>query len=96
LSAEDGGRPLVFCPADFMKTVEPFVDEHPLPHTWAATSDSIAARLARLVSARELVLLKSCDPPAAGAGVSGYVDACFHQASVGIAQVRLANLRAET
>ena len=32
-----------------------------VPHCWQATSDSLAARLATLVKARELILLKSID-----------------------------------
>jgi aspartokinase-like uncharacterized kinase len=52
-----------------------------LPHTWAATSDSVAARLAALLGARELVLLKSTPPPPVAdweeAGRLGFVDSVF-------------------
>jgi hypothetical protein len=50
-----------------------------LPHAWAATSDSLAARVAVVCGARRLVLLKSVTvPPAVGwaeAGRLGLVDA---------------------
>ena len=35
----------------------------PLPHSWSATSDSLAARVAVRLEARKLVLLKSTDIP---------------------------------
>ncbi len=69
-----------------------------LPHGWSVTSDSIAARLAEAVSADELVLLKSVDPPAeATLGqlvASGMIDSFFLQAAAGLTgRVRVANLR---
>lgn len=54
-----------FCRADE-------TDQEHLPHSWKATSDSVAARVARVARADRLILLKSCDP-----GGSDYVDHCF-------------------
>jgi aspartokinase-like uncharacterized kinase len=58
--------------------------DHPaeaLPHAWAVTSDSVAARVAVAAGARELILLKSLTiPPDFGwdeAARNGYVDAAF-------------------
>ncbi|MCI0458761.1 MAG: hypothetical protein L0Z62_17520 [Gemmataceae bacterium] len=52
-----------------------------LPHCWAVTSDSLAARVARLARARQLILLKSIDfPPETAwpeAHQRGWVDAYF-------------------
>lgn len=68
-----------------------------LPKTWDVTSDSIAARVARDLDARELVLLKSADCPATAddhekLGELGYVDPYFATAAKGI-PVRFVNLR---
>jgi 5-(aminomethyl)-3-furanmethanol phosphate kinase len=93
------------CPQQRLAIVDPwrFVHEEdpkfsatPLPESWDVTSDSIAARLAQLTSADELVLLKSASAPAAVLPelvAAGYVDRYFSQAVVGIPQVRLVNLR---
>jgi aspartokinase-like uncharacterized kinase len=71
-----------------------------LPHSWAVTSDALAARVAVVADARSLVLLKSTSIPDvvdwAEAGRLGLVDAMFaevlHQASHN-PQVRIVNLR---
>lgn len=69
----------------------------PLPAGWQVTSDSIAARLAQLCGAAELVLLKSALPADAtlmAAANCGYVDAFFPRA-VTVLYVRCVNLRDE-
>ena len=66
-----------------------------LPCTWDATSDAIAARVARCVEAGELVLLKSALPDTVDRvswSESGYVDACFVRSAAGL-PVRCVNLR---
>jgi 5-(aminomethyl)-3-furanmethanol phosphate kinase len=54
-----------------------------LPHCWKATSDSLAARVAVVCRARELILLKSAtireNITMSEATQCGYVDACFAQ-----------------
>jgi 5-(aminomethyl)-3-furanmethanol phosphate kinase len=71
----------------------------PLPHSWDVTSDSIAARLAVLAGADELVLLKSGLPTdsltLAQAAETGYVDRYFPVAAAGVPRVRCVNLRAD-
>ena len=88
------GRAVVFCPAQFLREVEPTSGLPRLPQTWDVTSDSLAARLAEALGARELVLLKSSDPPATGLAGTDYVDAYFAEASRNIPTVRFVNLRA--
>jgi 5-(aminomethyl)-3-furanmethanol phosphate kinase len=54
-----------------------------LPHRWQVTSDSLAARAATLLTARELILLKSVDWSGADwaeAGRAGVVDGYFADA----------------
>jgi aspartokinase-like uncharacterized kinase len=70
----------------------------PLPASWQVTSDSIAARLARTLSASELVLLKSALPDRCGKLADliavGYVDRYFQRAGGGAVPIRCVNLRA--
>ena len=67
-----------------------------LPCNWEVTSDSIASRVATLVEARELVLLKSTLPSGPANreswSRSGFVDAHFPFVSKGL-HVRAVNLR---
>ncbi|MAG94569.1 MAG: uridylate kinase [Planctomycetaceae bacterium] len=68
-----------------------------LPHTWDATSDSIAAWVSLCWPARELVLLKSVDLPDATttqqASEAKLVDACFPRFAARIESVAWINLR---
>lgn len=77
------GRLTLFDPWSFLRAVEPRLPGTRLPETWDVTSDAIAARLAIVLGADELVLLKSVLPaPAADIGqlaASGYVDRFFPQ-----------------
>lgn len=90
------GGAFVFAPTRFLKENEADLDGCPLPHDWSVTTDSIAARIAGLLMADELVLLKSSPPPPSGdvetwAGAD-YVDAYFPKACSGLS-VRAVNLR---
>ena len=55
-----------------------------LPHSWDVTSDSLAARVALLLGARRLILLKSTPPPKDADGLTtvpeGIVDRYFSHA----------------
>jgi len=71
-----------------------------LPHDWSVTSDSLAVRVAMLVNASELVLLKSSDwrgDDWVQATTAGVVDRYFTQAMTQISTTlttRIVNLRA--
>ena len=87
---------IVFDPADFLRHHDPHLPGSELPHNWTVTSDSIAARLAQTLPADELVLLKSCDPPAISLSAlarSGYIDEQFPKMDLGRTTLRLINLR---
>jgi aspartokinase-like uncharacterized kinase len=90
--------PLIFNPRQFLKAIEPALDGERLPECWDITSDSIAARIAQLMHARELVLLKSCLPAKEIATLeqvseSDYVDRAFNRFAAELPQVRFVNLR---
>lgn len=84
-------------PMRFMRDEEPNFPPPCLPVGWMVTSDSIAARLAQVLGAAELVLLKSRLPPlpvtAAAAAHVGYVDEYFPQAIPADCRVRYVNFR---
>jgi 5-(aminomethyl)-3-furanmethanol phosphate kinase len=94
------GALIAFCPREFLRRIEPDAAGPRLPHGWDATSDSIAARLADVLGAQELVLLKSALPPPEvttlqTAADVGYVDRCFPEFGRPLAVVRCCNLRSE-
>jgi aspartokinase-like uncharacterized kinase len=86
---------VVFDPREFLVHDEPGLPGEALPRNWSVTSDSIAARLAVLIGAEELVLLKSADAPPSlllsDFATAGYVDRYFPQA-MAEAKVRLSML----
>jgi dihydroneopterin aldolase len=91
------GRTIIFEVRQFLDQLEPKLPGRRLPENWTVTSDSIAARIACVVSAAELVLLKSCDLPEGAAheelAASNHVDPHFPEAVSGIPYVRWVNLR---
>jgi aspartokinase-like uncharacterized kinase len=73
-------RQTVFDVRQFLRGHESKLDGCILPHDWSVTSDSIAARLAEVLAADELVLLKSADPPCettTALANAGFVDRNF-------------------
>jgi len=71
---------VVFDAAPFLREQEAGLPGHLLPHDWSVTSDSIAARVAEVLAADELVLVKSANPPGgttAALANAGYVDHNF-------------------
>jgi len=94
LDASEGRQPTIFSPVQFLREIEATLPPRPLPHTWGVTSDSIAARIAQVLKASELVLLKSADPPEQATGQPPYVDDYFVTAAYSLKRVRFVNLRA--
>jgi hypothetical protein len=84
----------VYC---FLTSEEARADGESLPHSWQVTSDSIAARLAQVTRAGELVLLKSALPRRGATWPDvvheGLVDRYFPAAVTHVSQVRIVNLR---
>lgn len=83
---------------EFLRQHEPQLFGSRLPCDWSCTSDAIAARVAEVLRADELVLLKSVSYPAAttldAAATLGLVDGHFPTAAARLARVRWVNLRA--
>jgi aspartokinase-like uncharacterized kinase len=96
-TAVEKNRVVIFDPREFLRQREAERPGCVLPHTWGATSDSIAARVAEVLQADELVLLKSATAPAnatvADLAACGYVDSHFPRAARDLAQVQMVNLR---
>ncbi len=94
LRQSDGGLPQVFDVEQFMRADAAAAD--PLPCNWEVTSDSIAARVAVRLAAKELVLLKSTLPEDGSTrqqlALNGYLDRYFPLAAAGLT-ARVVNLR---
>ena len=99
VECETDRRPLlIFDPRRFLEAAESADCGPPLPHSWEATSDSIAAWIARRLDCDELVLLKSRLPAARVATLDDaaetmLVDRHFPGLAAPIGRVRLVNLR---
>ena len=83
----------------FLRDVEPAMPGDRLPESWDVTSDSIAARVARIVGAAELVLLKSALPDGSASpqamAEAGYVDRFYPRAAASLPRVRCVHLRSD-
>jgi aspartokinase-like uncharacterized kinase len=81
----------------FVRDEDARLSQVPLPCSWDVTSDSIAARLASLASASELVLLKSSLPEGAlnvhTLANTGYVDRYLPTAAATLQTIRCVDLR---
>ncbi len=99
---EPAASAFILKPCQWLLNDEPTAAGIPLPRSWDATTDSIAARLAGATSASELILLKSAALPSTSNdqetmlrewSSAGLVDPHFPQASATIPVVRMINLR---
>ena len=87
---------LIFDPREFLRHYEPTLPGCVLPHSWSVTTDSIAARLAEVLNADELILLKSTDVPHSSLTnlvSAGHIDAHFPTAATSLKAVRIINLK---
>lgn len=94
--ARPTARLVIVDPWRFIHDDDPRFSTAPLPESWDVTSDSIAARLAHVTTAAELVLLKSATAPMTELqqlSAADYVDGFFSQAARGLPHIRLVNLR---
>lgn len=87
----------IFGPANWLRHSEPYLPGIKLPTGWEVTSDSIAARLAIVLQADELVLLKSSVPVdiarLQGLVNSGSVDPMLAQLSSELPPTKLIDIR---
>ncbi len=88
---------VVFDSAHWLRDQEPASRGRQLPIGWRVTSDSIAARLAEVLDAAELVLMKSSLPTddcdLKGLADAGYVDEAFPVLASGLRSIRFVDLR---
>jgi len=90
----------IFGPALWMRHSEPGIAGTRLPASWEVTSDAIAGRLAVVLAADELVLMKSALPAESDAtklaalAATGYVDPMLPRLAEELPPCRLVNLRA--
>ncbi len=88
---------VVFDSAHWLRDQEPASRGRQLPIGWQVTSDSIAARLAKVLDAAELVLMKSSLPTndcdLHGLADAGYVDEAFPILASGLRSLRFVDLR---
>ena len=84
--------------ARFLRNDEPQRGGTRIAHDWSVSSDSIAARVAGVLSANELVLLKSTSPPEelsiGSVARCGYIDGFLPRLAEELAAVRCVNARA--
>jgi aspartokinase-like uncharacterized kinase len=88
----------IFSPAMWLREREPKAAGRRLPWNWDVTSDSIAGRLAAVLPADELVLLKSSPPRDTADGLwdltaAGYVDQFLPKLAAELPPVRTIDLR---
>jgi hypothetical protein len=83
---------------DFLRRREAQLPGCRLPCDWSCTSDAIAARVAEVLRADDLVLMKSAAYPRgaslATASAQGLIDGHFPTAAAGLPRVRWVNLPA--
>lgn len=96
IASVKSASPSLFDPKPFLVAIEPQLPGVKLPVGWQTTSDSIAARIAKVLHADELVLLKSALPEEpctlSTAAERGYVDPHFPHAAAELT-IRFVNLR---
>ena len=88
----------IFIAAAWLRDMEPNLPGMKLPENWEVTSDAIAGRLAIVLAADELVLLKSTLPATSVTDLdslaeAGLVDPILPRLAPELSAVRLVNLR---